>query len=149
MVTVEVEGKQVSVSDLLEKLEKPQDLVEKAREYKENYLRSDERCAELCNQLHLQSQALSVVKESYDDLRNLHDSAVIEIGKACGQDLTDEPRAKWAVLVAHNLHDENMKLRKALVDILENKTEYPNATVKRMLAIAENALKKGEDNEAE
>lgn len=36
------------------------------------------------------------------ELRLLHEATVIEIGKLCGEDLSDEPRSKWAHLAVYN-----------------------------------------------
>lgn len=45
-------------------------------------------------------------QNQFEDLRNSWDNAMINIGKMCGEDLTDEPRFKWASLAVSNVVSE-------------------------------------------
>ncbi len=46
----------------------------------------------------------------YGGIRDMYEATVIEIGKICGEDLSDEPRAKWALLEVAKLKDDKDKL---------------------------------------
>lgn len=52
-----------------------------------------------------------LLRSERDDLRSVHNATMIRIAELCGENISDEPRAKWACLAVSRLKDDADNLR--------------------------------------